>query len=198
MAQLMRGFALNRNLLAVGATFVHEAMTAPIYRLWSIDDQYPAMLRVTAGGAAMALEVWAVPMIHLGTILLQEPPGLGLGKILLADQSIILGVLGEAYMCEGKRDITAWGGWRLWRRSPRRCLMPARYIAAQPYPWPYNGDLRPANTALLVIDMQTDFCGVAAMSIAWAMICHSPVLPSSLQACCGSHAPERLSHLAHR
>jgi len=35
-----------------------------------------------------------------------------------------------------------------------------RYIAAQPYPWPYNGDLRPANTALLVIDMQTDFCGV--------------------------------------
>jgi nicotinamidase-related amidase len=38
--------------------------------------------------------------------------------------------------------------------------MPERYIAAQPYPWPYNGDLRPANTALLVIDMQTDFCGV--------------------------------------
>jgi nicotinamidase-related amidase len=38
--------------------------------------------------------------------------------------------------------------------------MPERYIVAQPYPWPYNGDLRPANTALLVIDMQTDFCGV--------------------------------------
>ena len=38
--------------------------------------------------------------------------------------------------------------------------MPAHSIAAQPYPWPYNGDLRPANTALLVIDMQTDFCGV--------------------------------------
>ena len=31
---------------------------------------------------------------------------------------------------------------------------------ADPYPWPYNGDLRPANTALIVIDMQTDFCGV--------------------------------------
>jgi len=38
--------------------------------------------------------------------------------------------------------------------------MPARYLAAQPYAWPYNGDLRPANTALVVIDMQTDFCGV--------------------------------------
>ena len=109
---LMRGFALNRNLLAVGATFVHEAMTAPLYRLWSIDDQYPAMLRVTAGGAAIALEVWAVPRLHLGTIVLQEPAGLCLGKILLADQSITLGVLGEAYMCKGKRDITGWGGWR--------------------------------------------------------------------------------------
>ena len=49
---LMRGFALNQNLLAVGATFVHEAVTAPVYRLWSIYDQYPAMLRVAAGGAA--------------------------------------------------------------------------------------------------------------------------------------------------
>jgi biuret amidohydrolase len=33
------------------------------------------------------------------------------------------------------------------------------YAAATPYPWPYNGDLRPQNTALIVIDMQTDFCG---------------------------------------
>ncbi|HEY5602405.1 MAG TPA: isochorismatase family cysteine hydrolase [Gammaproteobacteria bacterium] len=33
------------------------------------------------------------------------------------------------------------------------------YVEADPYPWPYNGDLRPENTALIVIDMQTDFCG---------------------------------------
>ena len=33
------------------------------------------------------------------------------------------------------------------------------FIDADPYPWPYNGDLRPDNTALIVIDMQTDFCG---------------------------------------
>ena len=32
-------------------------------------------------------------------------------------------------------------------------------IAADPYPWPWNGELRPDNTALAVIDMQTDFCG---------------------------------------
>ena len=36
----------------------------------------------------------------------------------------------------------------------------ASFVQANPYPWPWNGDLRPDNTALLVIDMQTDFCGV--------------------------------------
>ena len=36
----------------------------------------------------------------------------------------------------------------------------ATFVNADPYAWPYNGDLRPSNTALIVIDMQTDFCGV--------------------------------------
>lgn len=34
-----------------------------------------------------------------------------------------------------------------------------RYVEADSYPFPYNGDLRPENTAALVIDMQLDFCG---------------------------------------
>src|SRR6187399_280103 len=33
------------------------------------------------------------------------------------------------------------------------------YIEAQPYPWPYDGKLEPSNTALIIIDMQADFCG---------------------------------------
>lgn len=33
-------------------------------------------------------------------------------------------------------------------------------VASDPYAWPYNGDFRPENTALIVIDMQIDFCGV--------------------------------------
>jgi nicotinamidase-related amidase len=34
------------------------------------------------------------------------------------------------------------------------------FIASTPYPWPYDGQFTPTNTALVVIDMQTDFCGV--------------------------------------
>jgi nicotinamidase-related amidase len=37
--------------------------------------------------------------------------------------------------------------------------MKTKHVDADPYPWPYNGDLRPENTVFLVIDMQTDFCG---------------------------------------
>ncbi|GGK30464.1 biuret amidohydrolase [Salinarimonas ramus] len=34
-----------------------------------------------------------------------------------------------------------------------------RLVDADPYPWPYDGSLSPDTTALVVIDMQTDFCG---------------------------------------
>jgi biuret amidohydrolase len=33
------------------------------------------------------------------------------------------------------------------------------FIDADPYPWPWDGLGTPANTALMIIDMQTDFCG---------------------------------------
>ena len=109
---LMRGLELNPNLRAAGARFVREALTAPVYRLWSIDDRHPAMLRVSAGGVAIAVEVWSVPAEGVAGILLQEPPGLCIGKVRLADGEETLGVLGEPALCEGRREITQYGGWR--------------------------------------------------------------------------------------
>lgn len=35
-----------------------------------------------------------------------------------------------------------------------------RFVEAEPYLYPFNGNLRSQNTVLLIIDMQTDFCGV--------------------------------------
>lgn len=34
------------------------------------------------------------------------------------------------------------------------------FVEAEPYPYPYNGNFHPHNTVLIIIDMQTDFCGV--------------------------------------
>jgi len=30
----------------------------------------------------------------------------------LKDKSVVLGVLGEPFLCAGRREITAYGGWR--------------------------------------------------------------------------------------
>lgn len=108
---LMRGLELNQNLLNIGATFIKEAHTEPAYRLWSINNVHPAMLRV-ADGVSIALEVWEVPVAGLATILLQEPPGLCIGKVKLADGETVLGVLGEPILCEGQLEISKFGGWR--------------------------------------------------------------------------------------
>jgi len=109
---LMRGLELNPNMLAVGAEFLSETTTTASYRLWSIGDRHPAMQRVCENGVAISLELWQVPMAGLVTILLQEPPGLCIGRVELANGEWVLGVLGEAILCNSGHEITRWGGWR--------------------------------------------------------------------------------------
>ena len=116
---LMRGLELNANLVNAGALFVGEATTAPEYRLWSIGDRHPAMMRIRNGGQAIAVEVWSVPAAGLASILLAEPAGLSIGKVALDDGREVLGVLGEPWLCEGTREITAYGGWRRYIGSAR-------------------------------------------------------------------------------
>ena len=59
--------------------------------------------------------------------------------------------------------------------------MEGNQITANPYAWPFDGDLRPENTALMVIDMQTDFCGkggyidILGYDIAPARACIDPI-----------------------
>ncbi|MEO7934376.1 MAG: gamma-glutamylcyclotransferase [Chthoniobacterales bacterium] len=112
---LMRGLELNPNMLAAGAVFVREDATVPAYRLYSIGDRHPGMVRVATGGVSVALEVWAVPPAGLADILLKEPPGLSIGKVLLQSGVEVLGVLAEPILCEGQREITEFGGWRAYK-----------------------------------------------------------------------------------
>jgi hypothetical protein len=44
-------------------------------------------------------------------------------------------------------------------------FMSAVFLNSYPYPWPFDGNLTPANTALIIIDMQIDFCGAGGYDI---------------------------------
>jgi hypothetical protein len=109
---LMRGLALNENLVSAGAVFIREDQTSPSYRLWSIADQYPAMQRDEMSGKSISLEIWEIPLEGLVEVLNNEPPGLSMGRIELVGGAWVFGILGEKYICRDKLEITSWGGWR--------------------------------------------------------------------------------------
>ena len=109
---LMRGLKLEQNMKDAKAVFVREDKTEAAYRIWSINDEHPAMQRVREGGVSVDLEVYEVPVETLYTILLKEPPGLCIGKVKLLSNEEVLGVLGEAILCENQKEITSFGGWR--------------------------------------------------------------------------------------
>jgi hypothetical protein len=117
---LMRGLELNGNLVGCGGSFVREAKTAPVYRLYSIDDVHPAMLRVESGGAAIALEIWDLPAAGIAQVLAGEPAGLCIGKVALADGEEVLGVLGEPWLLARGTEITHLGGWRAYTAARRK------------------------------------------------------------------------------
>ena len=98
------------------STFIREDRTMPEYRLYSINDVHPAMVRIPANatnGVSVVVEIWCVPADGLGTLLEQEPPGLSIGEARLMDNSTVLGVIAEPALLVGMKDISIFdGNWR--------------------------------------------------------------------------------------
>jgi hypothetical protein len=114
----MRGLKASDRMVAAGAAYVREAATGPGYQLWSVGDDYPAMLRVTDGtGGSIAVEIWSVTPAGLLRVYRGEPPELSIGWIDLNDGTRVLGVLGEPAVVEGQREITKCGGWRAYTEA---------------------------------------------------------------------------------
>jgi allophanate hydrolase len=112
----LSGFPLNRQLLELGSTFLRSTRTAPEYKLYALANRVPpapGMVRVP-GGAALEVEVWAVPLAGVGSFLAGIAPPLGLGTVQLEDGSAVKGFLCEAWGLQGAEDITRFGGWRAW------------------------------------------------------------------------------------
>jgi allophanate hydrolase len=111
----LSGMPLNRELTASGARFLEESATAKDYRLFLLPGGAPAkpgLLRVDGGGAAIAVEIWAMPAEEFGRFVARVPPPLAIGTLALADGRAVKGFLVEAAATAGARDISAFGGWR--------------------------------------------------------------------------------------
>jgi allophanate hydrolase len=111
----LSGMPLNGELTSHGARFLGATQTAPDYRLFALDTQprKPGLLRVAAGqGAAIAVELWALPADGFGRFVAAIPPPLSIGTLKLADGRGVKGFLVEADATAAARDISQFGGWR--------------------------------------------------------------------------------------
>ena len=112
----MAGLPLNHQLTDRDAVFVKKAQTSDAYRFYALAGGPPArpgLVRGAAGsGAPIALELWDVPLAHVGSFLGGIPAPLGLGTIVLEDGSQVQGFMCEAIATADAKDITEMGDWR--------------------------------------------------------------------------------------
>ncbi|GAB2888418.1 allophanate hydrolase [Streptomyces mayteni] len=115
----LRGQPLNGELVALGARFARDVLTADEYRLYALDTtpQKPGLVRVGAGGSAIAGELWSISPAGLGAFLGTLPPPMTLGSVTLADGENVVGFGCEPRALGGAEDITGFGGWRAYRES---------------------------------------------------------------------------------
>ena len=117
----LSGLPMNGQLTERGAWLLQATRTAPLYRLYALPGTTPpkpGLQRVAEGGAAIAVEVWAMPQAAVGSFLALIPAPLGLGSVQLEDGRSVHGFLCEAHALSGAQDISAHGGWRAYLASP--------------------------------------------------------------------------------
>jgi allophanate hydrolase len=116
----MQGLPLNHQLRDRGGYLVQATHTSARYRLFALPGgppHRPGMIRVNDGGAAIELEVWALPADQAGSFVAGIPAPLGVGKVELASGALVTGFLCEGYAADGAADITGFGGWRAYVKS---------------------------------------------------------------------------------
>jgi allophanate hydrolase len=116
----LSGMPLNSQLTERGASLVQTTHTSTHYRLYALPGTVPpkpGLKRVEAQGAAIAVEVWDMPLAQVGSFLALIPSPLGLGKLELADGTWVTGFVCEGYALDTALDVTAHGGWRAYMGS---------------------------------------------------------------------------------
>ena len=117
----LTGQPLNSQLTSLGARLLRTTHTTDAYRFYALADTVPpkpGLVRGNPGsGAAIEVEVWALTPSAFGTFVAMIPPPLGIGTLQLADGTAVKGFICEPAALTGAKDITAFGGWRTYRKS---------------------------------------------------------------------------------
>lgn len=111
----MSGLPLNHQLAGRKARLLRTTRTAPEYRFYALPGgppERPGLIRVGPGGAAIEVEVWAVPSDRFGSFVAGIPAPLGIGRVKLEDGTEVPGFLCESVAVEFAREITDLGTWR--------------------------------------------------------------------------------------
>lgn len=111
----MSGLPLNWQLTERNARLSAVTFSAPEYKLYALPGgppYRPGMVRVTQGGASIALEVWEMPLEHYGSFVAGIPAPLGIGTVRLIDGSAVQGFVCESVATQEAKDISHLGGWR--------------------------------------------------------------------------------------
>lgn len=110
----LSGQPLNHELVLRGATLQAAKRTAPCYRLFALDTMppKPGLLRATAGGIGIEVEVWSLGTAGFGAFVAGVEAPLCIGQIELSDGSWVHGFLCEEHATRKAREITQFGSWR--------------------------------------------------------------------------------------
>ena len=98
---------------------MQKTTTASCYRLYALaggPPYRPGLVRDNEG-AAIEVEVWAMPVAWVGDFLALIPAPLGLGKLELSDGSWVTGFICEPAGISDAEDITHHRGWRYYLES---------------------------------------------------------------------------------
>ena len=120
----LRGEMLDHQVVECGGTWTGTTRTAPRYALCLVAESPPRPGLVDSGpdeGAAIEVDVWALPPAGWSRFVAAGVPGLAVGRVELGDGRVLPGFVAAASSAASGVDLTPYGGWRAWRAagSPR-------------------------------------------------------------------------------
>jgi allophanate hydrolase len=115
----LAGQPLNYQLKDARAFLIEACRTAPQYKFYALGGTIPPKpgLFLTPGeGAAIDVEVWAVPEATFGRFVAAVPPPLAIGTCTLESGRKVKSFLCEPYALADAKEITHFGGWKQYKQ----------------------------------------------------------------------------------